>query len=325
MDVGIILVNYKTAQLAIDCLNSLAGENPGRNFQVAVVDNDSQDGSFETINAAVTRNGWDSWVKVIAAERNGGFSYGNNVGIRHFLAFESPPKYFHLLNSDTVVHPGAIQALIDFMDAHPKAGVAGSRLEDDQGQPYHASFQFHTILSELERGFSLGLLTKLLKPWVKGYWHPAVAEPCDWVAGASMIIRREVFDDIGLMDEAYFLYYEETDFCLLAKRAGWECWHVPESRVIHFEGSTTGVNSAGKKAKRRPTYWFDSRRRYFVKNYGGFYAALADLAWIVGFANWQLRNLVQKKPDEHPEHFLRDSIANSVFVRGFNILPVQNK
>ena len=111
----------------------------------------------------------------------------------------------------------------------------------------------------------------------------------------------------------------------MEKQAGWECWHVPESRVIHFEGSTTGINNAGKKAKRRPAYWFDSRRRYFVKNYGGFYAALADLAWITGFANWRLRNLIQKKPDEHPEHFLRDALANSVFVRGFKILPIQNK
>ncbi len=325
MDVGIIIVNYKTAKLTIECLRSLDREREHQAFQVIVVDNDSQDGSLELISSAITKENWSDWVTLKAAACNGGFSYGNNVGIRHFLGKKNPPKYIHLLNSDTVVHEKAIDELVNFLDAHPQAGIAGSRLENEEGIPYHASFQFHSFVTELDRGFSLSILSKLLAPWVKPYTHPTLPAMTDWVAGASMMIRTAIFTDIGLMDETYFLYYEEMDFCLQAKRAGWECWHVPESRVIHYEGSSTGVNNEQKKVKRQPKYWFDSRRRYFLKNFGILHAILADLFWLIGFSIWKLRNLVQRKSHRHPDNFLYDSFMNSVFVRGFEILPTKNK
>lgn len=129
------------------------------------------------------------------------------------------------------------------------------------------------------------------------------------------MIRRPVFESIGLMDEEYFLYYEETDFCLQAKRAGWSCWYVPDSKVMHIAGQSTGVTDREGPPKRRPQYVFDSRRRYFVKNHGWLYAALADLAWSIGFGLWRLRRLVQRKPDTDPPYLLVDSLRNSVFLR----------
>jgi N-acetylglucosaminyl-diphospho-decaprenol L-rhamnosyltransferase len=324
MSVAIVIVNYKTAQLTVDCLHSLVAERQADNFKVVVVDNDSQDGSVEKINAVITQQGWTLWAKVVAADYNGGFSYGNNFAIRQLLHDSDVPDYIHLLNSDTVVKPGAIRELVAFLDNNPQAGIAGSRLLSVEGSLYHASFQFHSFWTELDRGFSFNLLSKLLRPWVREYSHPAIASLTDWVAGASMMIRSKVFADIGLMDESYFLYYEEMDFCLQAKRAGWSCWHVPESVVVHFEGSTTGVNNSQSKTKRRPQYWFDSRHRFFVKNYGPIHAALADIAWLAGFGTWKLRNFFQNKPDTHPEHFWVDSFLNSVFVRRFTILPTKN-
>src|SRR5277367_5597369 len=95
----------------------------------------------------------------------------------------------------------------------------------------------------------------------------AAAHRTDWVNGASMMVRREVFDSIGLMDEKFFLYYEETDFCLRALEAGWPTWTVPSSRVVHLEGQSTGATGAIAKRKRVPKYWFDSRRRYFRKHH----------------------------------------------------------
>ena len=94
------------------------------------------------------------------------------------------------------------------------------------------------------------------------------AHRTDWVNGASMMIRREVFETVGLMDEEYFLYFEETDFCRRVVRAGWPIWHVPASRVVHLEGQSTGVTGADLAKKPRPKYWFDSRARYFRKNLG---------------------------------------------------------
>jgi N-acetylglucosaminyl-diphospho-decaprenol L-rhamnosyltransferase len=138
----------------------------------------------------------------------------------------------------------------------------------------------------------------------------------DWLPGASMMIRREVFKSIGLMDEGYFLYYEETDFCLQARRANWSCWYVPQSRVMHIAGQSTGVTDRKAVPRRLPQYWFNSRRRYFTKNHGIFYAALADLAWTVGFVLWRLRRVVQRKPDTDPPKFLEDFLRNSVFLKG---------
>jgi GT2 family glycosyltransferase len=138
--------------------------------------------------------------------------------------------------------------------------------------------------------------------------------PCDWVAGASMIVRREVFEKVGLMDEKYFMYFEEVDFCLQAKRAGWQCWYVPASRVVHLVGAVSQVSDSRKHRKRRPAYWFESRRRYFLKNHGWLYAALADLAFLIGFALWRVRRFVQQKDDPDPPKLLTDSIAHSVFV-----------
>jgi len=144
---------------------------------------------------------------------------------------------------------------------------------------------------------------------------PTEAGPCDWVAGASMIVRREVFERVGLMDEKYFMYFEEVDFCKQAGKAGWPCWYVPESRVVHLVGSVSQMSDQRKHRKRRPKYWFESRRRYFVKNHGWLYAALTDLAFVTGFAIWRLRRLLQRKADTDPPRFLLDSIEQSVFFK----------
>jgi GT2 family glycosyltransferase len=182
-----------------------------------------------------------------------------------------------------------LKALVDFMDTHPDAGIAGSRLEDPDGTPQESAFRFHTLASEFDFGWRLGPVSKLLKNWAAA--PPISQEICqtDWVAGASMIVRREVFEKIGLMDEAYFMYCEEMDFCLQANKAGWSCWYVPESRVVHLVGQSSGVTDTKKPAKRLPTYWFDSRRRYFIKNYGLVYTALTDVSWASGFAAWRVR------------------------------------
>jgi GT2 family glycosyltransferase len=126
-----------------------------------------------------------------------------------------------------------------------------------------------------------------------------------------MIIRREVFADIGLMDAGYFLYFEEVDFCLNAQRAGWTCWYVPESRVMHFVGKSSGITNVPEDRTRRPRYWFESRQRYFVKNHGRLYAWCANAAWAAGFVIWRVRRLVQGKPDNDPPHMLWDFVRFS--------------
>ena len=131
-----------------------------------------------------------------------------------------------------------------------------------------------------------------------------------------MIVRREVFQAIGLLDDSYFMYYEEVDFCLRARRAGWPCWYVPGSRVVHLVGKSSGVTDRDAPRRRLPAYWFRSRRRYFLSNHGIAKTVLADLAWASAFASYRLRHVLLGRPDRAPEGMLAD------FIRYNFILPV---
>ncbi|MEP0920321.1 glycosyltransferase family 2 protein [Leptolyngbya sp. ST-U4] len=312
----VVIVNYRTARLTVDCLQSLESEVrslPGT--QVVVVDNDSRDYSVEAIQSAIDQYGWQAWATVLASKHNGGFSYGNNLAIRPALQSPNPPLYYLLLNPDTQVRPGALKALVDFMEQHPTVGITGSSFEDREGKPWATTFRFPSIWSELDSGLRLGIVSKLLSKWVIARSMTEEAEEVDWLPGASMMIRRQVFESIGLMDEDYFLYYEETDFCLQAKRAGWPCWYVPQSRVMHIAGQSTGVTVQDTIPKRLPQYVFNSRRRYFVKNHGWLYAAIADLAWSIGYSLWSVRRVIQRKPNTDPPYLFLDSLRNSVFLK----------
>lgn len=312
----VAILNYRTPDLTVDCLHSLANEVRSLpNTHVVVADNASDDGSVEQIGAAIEAEGWSGWTSLMPLERNGGYAFGNNAMIRAALQSANPPSYVWLLNPDTIVRPGALQALVDFMNQHSDVGIAGSRLEDPDGTPQRSAFRFHTVLSELDSSLRLGLVSRLLAKWV--VWPPVSEERCqtDWLAGASMIIRREVFESVGLLDENYFMYYEEMDFCLQAKKSGWSSWYVPQSQVVHLVGQSSGVTDTKRPAKRLPQYWFDSRQRYFLKNYGWRYAALADVVWASGFTLWRLRRPVQGKPDTDPPQLLSDFLRNSVLLK----------
>jgi GT2 family glycosyltransferase len=313
----IVIVNYRTGGLTVDCLRSVAPQI-APDMRCVIVDNLSGDDSVDLIRRAVGENGWN-WASVHEATRNGGFAFGNNEAIRSALQSNDPPEFVLLLNPDTVLREGAIEALLGFAAAHPNVGIAGSRLEDPDGTVQISAFRFHTIASEFERGMRLGLITKLLSSKIVA--PPAPTEPAqtDWVAGASMLIRRESFENPGLLDERYFMYFEEVDFCLAAKRAGFETWYVPASRVVHLVGAASELSDARKHRKRRPTWWFDSRRRYFVKNHGVFYACFADIAFAIGFACWRVRRLLQRKEDKDPPKMLGDFVRNSIFVRGASL------
>lgn len=325
LKLGIVIVNYRTAALTLACLESLNSVSSHNKFSVIVVDNDSQDYSYEYLCKETEQRNWHNWVKIVASGINGGFSHGNNIAIRQFLANENPPEFIFLLNPDTYVHDQAIDLLINFLVNNPQVGIAGSRLEDPDGTGQMSSFKFHDWITELDRGFNLGVLTKILKPWLGKELIPENNTQTDWVAGASMMIRTSVFSEIGLLDESYFMYFEEMDFCLQAARANWECWYVPASRVVHYVGQSSGVTNEKLKANRRPQYWFNSRRRYFLKNFGIVRACIADIGKLSGLLIWRFRNLFQKKSHDLPSHFWRDSLSNSVFIKGISLSPTKNK
>lgn len=304
----IVIVNYRTAELVIDCLASLAGQIQGAGkVRVVVADNDSGDDSAARVSAAIEREGWSAWAEVMALDRNGGFAYGNNAGIRKAIASSESVDYLMLLNPDTVVRDGAIRALTDFMDTHPEAGIAGSELENADGSIEYAAHGFPSPLGELEGAARLGVLSRWLHRDSTDDLARDAARRCDWVSGASMIIRRQVVEDIGLMDEGYFLYFEEVDLCRRARDCGWQCWYVPASRVIHLEGAATGIRAA---ARRRAGYWYESRRRYFVKSHGVAGLVLADLLWSLGRLSFLIRKFLhlgaRGQTDSDPKWYMYD-------------------
>jgi GT2 family glycosyltransferase len=206
------------------------------------------------------------------------------------MATTDAPDYLMLLNPDTRVHDGAVEALARYMDTHPGVGIAGSALESPDGQVQLAHHRFPHPLGELLRGARLGMLDRLLPAYLDPSPRAAWPVACDWVSGASMIVRRQVFQDVGVLDDGYFLYFEEVDFCFRARRAGWEIHHVPEARVVHLEGESTGIH---KTCSRRKPYWYESRRRFFLKSYGLRGLVAADLLWLIGRASLGLRRLLR--------------------------------
>ncbi len=318
----VVIVNYKTPGLTADCLKSLQSEINDTSvgpIHVVVADNNSPDDSLQHLRKTIDKQGFGHWCSLLPLPSNGGFAYGNNAPIRTALASAQPPEFVLLLNPDTVVRPGAIRELVRYMREHSDVGIAGSRLEDPDSTPVSpaqvSAFRFHTAVNEFSSALRLGPISKLLSRHEVGLIPGDAVAACDWVAGASMIIRKSVFDKIGLLDEGYFMYFEEVDFCLRAARAGFACRYVPASRVVHLVGQASGVTDKSKANKRRPAYWFQSRRRYFVKNFGRGYAILADLAFIIGFVPWRVRRIIQRKPDTDPAHMLFDSVKHSALFK----------
>jgi N-acetylglucosaminyl-diphospho-decaprenol L-rhamnosyltransferase len=321
INVVVSIVTYKSAQLTVNCLKSIQADRNfnGISIKVVVVDNDSGDAPL--IQAAVSSNNWGDWVTVLVAPRNGGFAYGNNYAFQYALA-NGNVDYFHLLNPDTQILPGAILNLVEFMNQNNSVGIAGSSFDNQDGSLWPIAFRFPSFISEFESGVNLGLLSKLLKPWVVAVCMEQTPQPIDWIAGASMMIRRDVVEKLHGFDESYFLYYEETDFCLRAKRAGFLTWYVPTSRVMHIAGQSTKVTVRDDKPKRLPDYLFESRRRYFTANYGLFYALLSDLSCLFGNLIGKIKRILTCKNQNEIPNYIYDTFRHSVlFPSNWHIKP----
>jgi len=252
VETTIIVVNWNTCDLTCSCLESIAHHSAGLNVDTVVVDNASSDGSQACIRERFP------WVRLIVNEINVGFARANNQAIR---ATES--EFILLLNSDAELLPGTLRNLVACLRAHPEAAVAGARLLNPDGS-FQASYaQFPSLVSE-----ALALLK--LAPRVYGRYFPSAGPEdslhttrADWVGGACMLVRRATLQHVGLMDEAYFMYSEEMDWCYAMHRAGWAIYYCADAAVVHYGGqSVQQVN------ERKLAMLYRSKLRFFHKNYG---------------------------------------------------------
>lgn len=312
-----VILNWRTADMTLRAAQAARLAMEGINGAITIVDNDSQDGSFEAMTAAVA--GWPRDgvpVRVIQSGHNGGFGAGNNAGIRAGLpdgfAGRSPggqrPDFVYILNSDAFPAPDAIRTLLDHLQVHPATGFAGSYIHGADGEPHRTAFRFPSVAGEFEAALRFGPVSRLLAHRIVAQPIPDATCRVDWLAGASLMMRQDVLDRIGLFDEGFFLYFEETELCHRAASAGWPTDYVRESRVTHIGSVSTGM----KESRRMPAYWFDSRRRYFTKVHGRGTWVLATLVHLAGGGLFRLRAVVQRKPRQDPPHFLRDMAAHAL-------------
>ena len=307
-----VLLNWRSARMTLQAAEVALRALDGMEGALVMVDNDSQDGSFAEMSAAVAACGWDQGpqqVRVLQAGRNGGLGAGNNFGIRAGLPGGKRPDFVYILNSDAFPAPEAIRALLDHLQAHPRTGFAGSfihgtEIDGKNGAPHRTAFRFPSIASEFEGQVRFGPVSRILNRYIVARPIPQRTCRVDWLAGASLMMRTDVLDQIGLFDERFFLYFEETDLCRRAALAGWGTDYVVQSRVAHIGSASTGM----KTWDRIPQFWLDSRLHYFVKNHGALYAGLATLALLTGGVLWRLRLLIQRKDRGDPPHYLRDLV-----------------
>ena len=283
MHLAVVIVNYRTAELVLSCLHSVAAEREALpDLRVVVVDNLSGDNSVELLSDALRKPPFAGWVDFIALPHNGGFGWGNNQAMQHLLKTSAPPDAILLLNPDARIEPGAILALAEDLQRRPDAGAIGSQLVNEDGSLSGSAFRFPTIGREFMRGCRISAIGGLLGI---GPTLVPVGErgPVDWVTGASVLLRTRALREAGLFDTGFFLYFEEVELMHRFAHHGWKCYHCPDSRVIHIAGASTGVVDGQSGLDRPPPdYVFQARRRFFSLTRGRRVAFLANIAWLAG-------------------------------------------
>lgn len=286
----VVIINYKTPELVCQALESLFNEINIESDKVVIVDNNSQDNSVNEITGFISLKGWDSWVTVVPSATNGGFSAGNNIGIQSANA-----EYYLLLNSDAYVRNNAIQSLFAVAEANPSVGIVGPKLEwPDEKQQVSCFYNLSPANSFLQSA-KTGIFTKLfgffgVKEVAMPLEQHSIEQP-EWLSFACVLLRGEMVNDIGLMDEGYFMYREDNDYCRRAIEGGWDLQFESKSRVVHLNKGDSNQSFV----KRLPPYYFRSRSRYFIKYYGRFGLFMANVLWSMGRSVSLLRELVQRK------------------------------
>ena len=283
--VSIVIVNWNTRELLHRCLDSICATVPPVSFEVIVVDNASEDGSADMAaerfpDAVLVRNA-----------TNVGFAAGSNLGLQR-----ASGRYVMLLNPDTEVLGGAVREMIEFADAHPRVAVVGPKLVNPDGSLQKNGRKFPVLLREVLHitklyRFMTGLFDRKLDWGREDFNVPAQV---DEVSGACMLVRRSVIDEVGTLDERFFMYYEEVDWCLRMKKAGWEVHYLPSAQVIHHWSQ--GAKQAGLRGSRIA---YRSQYLYFRKHHGLVQAAvLRILSWLVLLLLYAKHSVVRPRVSE---------------------------
>ncbi|MGB8644782.1 MAG: glycosyltransferase family 2 protein [Anaerolineae bacterium] len=255
MDLSFIIVSWNVRDLVRKALASIQVDTAGTEAEIILVDNASRDNTVEMVRSEFPS------VHVIANPDNRGFTRANNQGLALARG-----RYLFLLNPDAELIPGATSAMLEYMAANPEVGIVGPQLRYPDGSIQSSRRRFPTFVTglvestRLQQGFPQNR-------WLTRYYIQETPDDAvqdvDWIVGAAMLVRREVYEQLGGLDEAFFMYSEELDWCYRAKQAGWRVVYFPQARVIHHEGKSSEQVTA-----KRDIYFHSSKVRFFRKHHG---------------------------------------------------------
>ena len=305
--VSVIIVNYRSADLAIKAVASLfAFPPPEIEFDVHVVENASGGDDADALRTAIDEHGWGEQVTLYVEATNHGFGRGNNIALNAVKSRATTPDYAFLLNPDAVITHDVITPLIAEMRKADDIGFAGAAVVNPGGARARAAFRFPTIASIFASAVSFGPISRLFKSSEVALPPDTPTGPVDWVAGAALMIRFDALLALDFFDPSYFLYYEEVSLMLRGQRQGWHTIHVAEAVVEHVEGASTNVKSGRRERQRLPVYLYDSWRIYFGGNHGRLYLGAATIAWVAGAAMNHVIAAILRRQPVAPARFFGD-------------------
>lgn len=287
VDIAISIINYRTGDLTIQCAESVLSDLGPRKARVVIVDNASGDGSAEAIADWIGTHPRKDQLQLVRSATNSGFAGGHNQG---FAAVEAGG--YLVLNSDAVLRPGFFDELLAVADAHPDAGLVAPRLEGEDGTPQTSVFRFHSPASEFIRAANVGFVTAALKRSEVSLGPDPDPTQAEWASFACIYLRGDMIRAIGPMDEGYFLYYEDAEYCLRARRAGWKLVLAPRARAVHFRGGSGPVKALALKRERLPGYYYASRARFLTQAHGVAGLWAANILWQIGLLLRPLKRLI---------------------------------
>jgi len=289
----------------MQCLRSLLDQLDGATARIIVVDNCSQDGSVATLQNWIATHDDKKIIRLIESATNAGFAGGNNFGIRAITA-----DYYLLLNNDTLVRPGAIDILLQTADSHRNSGIVSPRLEWPDGTPQISCFRYLSPISEFIDAAQTGPVTALLRKFDVPLPVSDTTVNPPWTSFACALVRDKVLDAIGLLDDGFFMYFEDVNYCRRARKAGWDIVHDPKARVIHLRGGSSPVKQRALERKQLPRYYYASRTRYFYLSYGWLGLTLANVLWSLGRCLSGSREMLERRGPGLPEKQWSDIWTN---------------
>ncbi|MFC1488658.1 glycosyltransferase family 2 protein [Thermodesulfobacteriota bacterium] len=261
MDLSVVIVNWNTKKLLLDCLESIFETVKNLSIEIWLVDNASSDGSVEAARHAYPG------IKVIQNQKNIGFAAANNQAFHRMQG-----RYALLLNTDTILTRGAVETIYAFMENNPHVGMACGQLLNPDGSKQNSIASFPNLISLLCNESLLQILSPKKYPSKRqAYSEPIEVDSC---IGACLMVKKEAMEDVGLFDETYFFFFEETDWAYRMKQAGWKIYFIPSAQIYHFQGQ-----SVGHHARSRILY-YRSRYIYFKKWHRNSYDLIR---WVVFF------------------------------------------